>query len=161
MPVTSPDNIWTPDSGDDYALTVDLARMADDIQDALNIRPPVEDTGFVPLTTFGTGWSGTSGYAPWIRRVGNRVDIGGAVTRTTTLGALATIVQIPEGFRITHATYRAKFMTAVNASTGQVVTMFYNSAVSHYLQLDNTYITNSPLGSGAAIPLSGTWYIDN
>lgn len=46
MPVTSPDNIWTPDSGDDYALTVDLARMADDIQDALNevrlqARPPL------------------------------------------------------------------------------------------------------------------------
>lgn len=36
MAVTSPDNIWTPDSGDDYALTVDLARMADDVQDALN-----------------------------------------------------------------------------------------------------------------------------
>lgn len=36
MAVTSPDNIWTPDSGDDYALTVDLARTADDIQDALN-----------------------------------------------------------------------------------------------------------------------------
>lgn len=41
MAVTSPDNIWTPDSGDDYALTVDLARMADDVQDALNsIRRP-------------------------------------------------------------------------------------------------------------------------
>lgn len=36
MAVTSPDNIWTPDSGDDYALTVDLARTADDVQDALN-----------------------------------------------------------------------------------------------------------------------------
>lgn len=35
MAVTSPDNIWTPDSGDDYALTVDLARTADDVQDAL------------------------------------------------------------------------------------------------------------------------------
>lgn len=39
MPVTSPDNIWTPDSGDDYALTVDLARTADDVQEALNRRP--------------------------------------------------------------------------------------------------------------------------
>lgn len=36
MATTSPDNIWTPDSGDDYALTVDLAAMADTIQDALN-----------------------------------------------------------------------------------------------------------------------------
>lgn len=35
MAVTSPDNIWTPDSGDDYALTTDLAAMADTVQDAL------------------------------------------------------------------------------------------------------------------------------
>lgn len=36
MATTSPDDIWTPDSGDDYALTTDLAAMADTIQDALN-----------------------------------------------------------------------------------------------------------------------------
>lgn len=36
MATTSPDNIWTPDAGDDYALTTDLAAMADTIQDALN-----------------------------------------------------------------------------------------------------------------------------
>lgn len=41
MPVTSPDGIWSPDSGDDYALTVDLARMADDMQEALLRRSPV------------------------------------------------------------------------------------------------------------------------
>lgn len=35
MATTSPDNIWTPDSGDDYALTVDLAAMADTVQDAI------------------------------------------------------------------------------------------------------------------------------
>lgn len=35
MATTSPDDIWTPDAGDDYALTTDLAAMADTIQDAL------------------------------------------------------------------------------------------------------------------------------
>ncbi|QOC59370.1 hypothetical protein SEA_LIFES_44 [Microbacterium phage Lifes] len=35
MATTSPDNIWTPDAGDDYALTTDLAAMADTIQDAI------------------------------------------------------------------------------------------------------------------------------
>lgn len=39
MATTSPDNIWTPDSGDDYALTVDLAATADTIQAALNAIP--------------------------------------------------------------------------------------------------------------------------
>lgn len=35
MATTSPDNIWTPDAGDDYALTVDLAATADSVQDAI------------------------------------------------------------------------------------------------------------------------------
>lgn len=35
MAITSPDDIWTPDAGDDYALTTDLAAMADTIQDAI------------------------------------------------------------------------------------------------------------------------------
>lgn len=39
MATTSPDNIWTPDSGDDYALTVDLAATADTVQAAItNLR---------------------------------------------------------------------------------------------------------------------------
>lgn len=38
MATTNPDNIWTPDSGDDYALTTDLAATADTIQDALTRR---------------------------------------------------------------------------------------------------------------------------
>ena len=36
MATTNPDNIWTPDDGDDYALVTDLAAMADTIQAALN-----------------------------------------------------------------------------------------------------------------------------
>lgn len=32
MAVTNPDNIWTPDSGDNYALTTDLAATADSLQ---------------------------------------------------------------------------------------------------------------------------------
>lgn len=36
MATTTPDNIWTPDAGDNYALTTDLAATADTVQDALN-----------------------------------------------------------------------------------------------------------------------------
>lgn len=35
MALTSPDNIWTPDSSDNYALTTDLAATADSVQDAI------------------------------------------------------------------------------------------------------------------------------
>lgn len=36
MATTSPDNIWTPDAGNPYALTVDLMATADSVQSALN-----------------------------------------------------------------------------------------------------------------------------
>jgi hypothetical protein len=36
LALTTPDEIWTPDTGDDYALTTDLAATADTIQDAIN-----------------------------------------------------------------------------------------------------------------------------
>lgn len=36
--LTTPDNIWTPDSTDDYDLTIDWAATADDIQAALTKR---------------------------------------------------------------------------------------------------------------------------
>lgn len=36
MATTVPDGIWTPDSSDPYALTIDLATMADTIQDGLD-----------------------------------------------------------------------------------------------------------------------------
>lgn len=35
MATTTPDDIWTPDAGDNYALTTDLAATANTIQDAL------------------------------------------------------------------------------------------------------------------------------
>lgn len=38
MATTTPDNLWTPDSGDGYALTQDLAAFADTTQDALVVR---------------------------------------------------------------------------------------------------------------------------
>lgn len=38
MATTSPDNIWSPDAGDDYALTTDLAGMASSVQTALYKR---------------------------------------------------------------------------------------------------------------------------
>lgn len=56
MAVTSPDNIWTPDAGDDYALTTDLAAMADTVQDALNTVKtylPLTDAQRIALTGSG------------------------------------------------------------------------------------------------------------
>lgn len=51
MATTSPDNIWTPDAGDAYALTTDLAALADTVQDALSIRKRVYSGNGAPSLT--------------------------------------------------------------------------------------------------------------
>lgn len=72
MATTSPDNIWTPDAGDDYALTTDLAAMADTVQDAITAtrinlfgldseRPANGSSGL----TNGMTWYSTDTGATW------------------------------------------------------------------------------------------------
>lgn len=70
MATTSPDNIWTPDAGDDYALTTDLAAMADTVQDALNgrsgIRSGTGTPAVLPGDTLGDTYvDTTSGFTYW------------------------------------------------------------------------------------------------
>jgi hypothetical protein len=103
---TSPDNIWTPDSGDDYALTVDLAAMADTVQDALteihdNLDPLVEDTGWVDLNSLpGFDFSGTPQRAQ-VRRLGTVVHYRGGFTKQSGnfTGTYEDVGAIPTGFR--------------------------------------------------------------
>jgi len=45
MATTNGDDLWTPDAGDDYALTVDLAAFADTVQTGLNNRVKKSDMG--------------------------------------------------------------------------------------------------------------------
>lgn len=64
MATTSPDNIWSPDSGDDYALTVDLAAMADTVQDAFtDIRTNTLSTGGTTANRPAAGLEGRTYYA--------------------------------------------------------------------------------------------------
>lgn len=103
MATTSPDNIWTPDSGDDYALTVDLAAMADTVQDALNevhdvLDPLAEDSGWVPLP-LQSGWSsGEFGDPPERRDYRGHTFLRGVVRRTTgNITSAGTIATLPVG----------------------------------------------------------------
>lgn len=81
MATTSPDNIWTPDSGDDYALTTDLAAMADTVQDAISdVRTQGVNAApvtFTPtFTNFSTGSSSLNAKYQLIRgRCVGEIDI--------------------------------------------------------------------------------------
>lgn len=71
MATTSPDNIWTPDAGDDYALTVDLAAMADTVQDALNKKANSSDSGLYYTRNGSYTWGTSDTRIIWDNQVIN------------------------------------------------------------------------------------------
>ncbi len=116
MATTSPDDIWTPDAGDDYALTTDLAATADTIQDALNAlrgeRRPI----------FG-------------RFSGIQVQSTGAGT-VTSAGSMGALTGISVGTSVTtSASTRAKITLSfkyygTGAGTGAVVSVSGSGATT-------------------------------
>ena len=94
MALTTPDNIRTPNSGDQYALVQDLGVLADSVQAALNNVRQV-DTGWtnVPL---GPGLDGSAR----IRKIGVIAFLEVNCTTTFADGALnSNFLTVPVGFR--------------------------------------------------------------
>lgn len=76
MATTSPDNIKSPDSGDQYALVQDMGALADTVQNALVRRANLykgtsaQRTAFTTATE-GTWWQDTNGNKDvWVRKAG-------------------------------------------------------------------------------------------
>jgi len=112
------------------------------------------DSGWVLITTIPTGWTATPGHPPRVRRVGDRVDLAGAVTRTTTAGPIGNLCTIPEGFRIAGAYLGTTFISTVVQSNGTPTNLTL-TGTSH--QIGTVYGT---LGSGVVVPLVGSWYVN-
>lgn len=69
MATTSPDNLWSPDAADDYALTVDWAASMQTVQTALNTKVNATDTS--SAIALNGGWSNVSGAGVATYRVKN------------------------------------------------------------------------------------------
>lgn len=94
MATTSPDNIYSPDAGQQYALTQDLLAMADSVQAALtNFRNSDWDVGWTTLTA-SSGWTaGTGSNSPQLARFAGAVWFRGSFyggTANTTCTTLPT-----------------------------------------------------------------------
>ena len=75
MATTTPDNIWTPDSGSNYNYVIDSAATASSVQNALTRRAnsytgtTTERTAFTTDAPEGTLWSDTNGDKTlWIKQ---------------------------------------------------------------------------------------------
>lgn len=114
------------------------------------------DGGWTTISTLGSGWTATPGHPPRIRRVGDRVEIAGAVM--TNVGAnYANILTIPVGFRLGGA-YTNYFVGGVVTSDGSAHQLFLNGT-NHRIQVPDGYY-GAPVVPGDHLPLCGSWFVN-
>lgn len=84
MATTSPDNIWTPDSSDNYDYVINAAATATSVQNALTRRANsytgtiTERTAFTTSAPEGTLWSDTNGdKVLWIKQGASWIPVWG------------------------------------------------------------------------------------
>ena len=101
MATTSPDNLKTPDAGDQYALVQDLGALADTVQNALTRRGNLYVGTSAQRSAFttapnGSRWQDTNGdQLEWVRLAGSwRLDAWHttiSIPVTGSAGATATV----------------------------------------------------------------------
>lgn len=114
------------------------------------------DSDWVHITEFSTGWTGTAGHPPRVRKVGDRVDLFGAVTIAAEASG-STILMLPEGY-IPAGAYTNQFIGSGVSSDGVGYTLYTSSSTPRVLEIRPGYSTGS-FGVGAAVPLLGSWYV--
>lgn len=140
---------------DDYInlLANSTSATVADIRAAIAAITALVDSNWTNITTFGTGWTATVNHQPRVRKVGERVDIAGAVTLGAT-GAYTDILTIPAGFRLAGAF--TNYFVGASVSSGGVGHQLFLSS-THKLQVPTGYRTGT-MASGTVLPLDGSWY---
>lgn len=149
MVTTSPDNIFSPDSGAPYALTTDLAVMADSVQDALisranRIGTSAARTAATAASPTGTLWWDTTigvltikGVSTWTA-VSPLVQYGDTGGLTPTLVRKQASVSFPRAYASAPGFIVSSYITpngstawanaSVNLTTASTGTFYYNSS---------------------------------
>ena len=145
MATTSPDNIWTQDSADNYDLVVDAAATATSIQTALVARAnsykgtTAQRTAFTATAPEGTTWADTNGEKIlWIKQgaVWVRVWPQEYVTPAIQTG-IVSVTPIAN----TVVPYTVTFPVAFTTTPRVVVTA--NSSVPHAISLGATGVSTT------------------
>lgn len=99
MPITSPNNLWSPDPTDPYNLTLHLAQMQTSVQAALNTKQnTLEDTGWVTLT-LQPGVNPQDNPVLIRRKAGIVYLMGGLSSSGFSAGTDKLVATLPVGFR--------------------------------------------------------------
>lgn len=145
MATTSPDNIWTPNSSEDYDYVIDAATTATSVQNALTKRAnsytgtTAQRTAFTSSAPEGTTWADTNGEKIlWIKQgaVWLRVWPPEYVTPTIQTGTVS-VTPIAD----TVVPYTVTFPVAFTTTPRVVVTA--NSSVPHSISLGATGVSTT------------------
>jgi len=113
------------------------------------------DSGWVPITTFSAGWTATPGHPPRVRKDGDYVTLWGALTRSGSTGG-ASLLTIPEGFRLGGAYVGTVFVGSVVQNNGNAINLTVQGAGGGHL-LQAAY---GQIGASVVMPLMGGWYVN-
>lgn len=140
--------------GPDYMslLTDTIESALVDVDDAIADLDLQTDSGWVPITTIGTGWASVVGDVPRLRRVGSRVDLAGSLTYST--GSYSDLLTVPLGFRLV-GTYNDVNVGTAMADNGVSLGLRLNKA-TFKLRAGVAYPGTNP----TVVRLSGSWYVD-
>lgn len=114
MASTTPDNILSPDAGDQYALVQDLGILADSVQDALTLRAnayqgTASERAAFTIATDGMLWQDTDGIKMiWRRDTGAWVPAVWQWSGTTT--QMNAFTSAPEGFVWSNTTNETEYL---------------------------------------------------
>lgn len=103
----------------------------------------------IAITTFATGWSAVTGYTPTLRRIGNRVDIFGAIARASSSAAITNICTVPTGWEPGAKTL---LPAGIDSAGSQTQTLYINT--SGVIQ-----VAYGDIGATAAVVLTGSYYL--
>ena len=150
---------WSPQDEYQNLLADSVSATIADVRAEIAAIDSLVDSNWVNVTTLGTGVTiptPASNYQPRVRKVGNRVDLAGAVVVGAGWSA-AHLVTIPLGYRLT-GTYVSQFISPIVTSGGKSAMLFLDAANSR-IQVPTGYVS-AAIPNGELIPLVGSWYIN-
>lgn len=150
---------WSPQ--DDYqnlgqqSVSAQLANVRAEISD-LEL---LVDSDWRHITTLGPDWVATSGHPPRVRKVGDRVDLFGALTLAAG-GSVTNMLTLPPGY-IPAGTYVNQFIGTAVSKNGVAYTLYTASLNPGIVRFHPSgyFAGGVSLEIGDTLPLLGSWYV--
>lgn len=147
---------WSPQDDYQNLLANSVSTTVADIRAEIADLELLADSGWVPITTLGPGWTAYPGHPPRVRKVGDRVDIAGELAFNA--GAdTNNMLTLPAGYWPS-GTYTATFLGSGVTNKGTAFVYITAAAYPGRIYIPGGHATKNFVAV-EAVPLLGSWYI--